>query len=481
MVRMSRGVSLTAVLLTGLTAGVAQTQPPGGFGGPPGGGQPGFGGGRPDRGGQPGFGGQPGGFGGQPGGRGGFGGPGGGMMGGGDPMAFFNMMSKGKDYISRDEIDPQFQMIFERMSQRMGITNGRMTRDQWSAMIQQRMAGGGMPPGGAPGAPSTAPGGPMPAVGGPGGFNQDAMIEGAFRRYDQRNTGLLTFDECPEELKVEFKRWDTNNDNFISLEEFKTYAQARWQQMQQDRNGAGGPPGAGGPDQPEDDERKHTFYTRKKLPKEMPPWFVQLDTDEDGQIGVYEWRKSKMPMAMFLEIDRNGDGFLTIEEVLHYVHIHNPSSNSTAVVSASPADAPAGPAGMAMPAPPPGMYPQAGAFVPMGGRGGPAGMTGGSMNGMGGGGRPDRGGGLGGGRPDRGSMGGGDNGRGRPGGDPSGADNGNRGNRGNRGGFGGQPGDGQPGGGRGNRGGYGGQPGAIQPGAAQPGAVQPTGSRPTGP
>jgi hypothetical protein len=55
------------------------------------------------------------------GGRSGFGGRG--MMGG-DPMQFFDMIAKGKDVIRRDDLDPNFQRMFDRMAQSEGITNG---------------------------------------------------------------------------------------------------------------------------------------------------------------------------------------------------------------------------------------------------------------------------------------------------------------------------------------------------------------------
>src|SRR5262249_32625775 len=54
------------------------------------------------------------------------------------------------------------------------------------------------------------------------------------------------------------------------------------------------------------------------LPKELPAWFTQYDKDGDGQIGLYEWKATGQPLETFLKMDRNGDGFLTIEEVLRY-------------------------------------------------------------------------------------------------------------------------------------------------------------------
>lgn len=55
-----------------------------------------------------------------------------------------------------------------------------------------------------------------------------------------------------------------------------------------------------------------------KLPKGLPDWFVKLDTDKDGQIGLYEWLAAKKPTKEFLEMDLNGDGLLTAEEYLRW-------------------------------------------------------------------------------------------------------------------------------------------------------------------
>jgi hypothetical protein len=52
------------------------------------------------------------------------------------------------------------------------------------------------------------------------------------------------------------------------------------------------------------------------LPPKLPPWFREYDGDGDGQISLYEWRAAGQPVARFLEMDFNGDGFLTPDEVL---------------------------------------------------------------------------------------------------------------------------------------------------------------------
>jgi hypothetical protein len=66
------------------------------------------------------------------------------------------------------------------------------------------------------------------------------------------------------------------------------------------------------------EEKRPAVYKYGNLPKELPAWFAQLDTDKDGQVGLYEWKKGGGDIRKFMEMDRNGDGFLTVEEVLRY-------------------------------------------------------------------------------------------------------------------------------------------------------------------
>src|SRR5262249_15447941 len=66
----------------------------------------------------------------------------------------------------------------------------------------------------------------------------------------------------------------------------------------------------------------------------LPDWFAKLDTDKDGQIGLYEWLAAKKPIDEFKDMDRNGDGFLTPEEVLFYLY----GDTDPAVIAAAPQD-----------------------------------------------------------------------------------------------------------------------------------------------
>ena len=49
-------------------------------------------------------------------------------------------------------------------------------------------------------------------------------------------------------------------------------------------------------------------------PVALPQWWRELDTDHDGQIGLYEWRKGGRSIEEFIKLDRNGDGLLTADE-----------------------------------------------------------------------------------------------------------------------------------------------------------------------
>jgi Ca2+-binding EF-hand superfamily protein len=166
------------------------------------------------------------------------------------------------------------------------------------------------------------------------------MIESWFRRYDKNGDGLLNNDEMPEALKAERDRWDTNKDGFIDLNEFKAYAQARMQQAQADRGaqgfggGWGGPGAMPVPELPVENEKEQrpVVYRANNLPAELPAWFKEADTDQDGQVGLYEWKAKGWSVEEFVKMDRNNDGFLTVEEVLRY----QKEQSGTAVAAASP-------------------------------------------------------------------------------------------------------------------------------------------------
>jgi Ca2+-binding EF-hand superfamily protein len=241
-----------------------------------------------------------------------------------DPNQFFDRMSGGKDVWVRSEItDPQMLRRFDRAAQQMGITNGQITREQFVANLQQRMAqwGGGRFGGGPPSAAGSGGGpGQMPGASGD-------WVDGYFRRLDLNGDGFLNSDElnAVPELKADMARWDTNKDGKIDLNEFREYMKSRMAQWQ----GGGQWNGGGGEGDAADEEetvKRPVVYRGNNLPKELDavPWFKLLDTDHDGQVALYEWKNSGRTIEEFEKYDRNGDGFITIEEVLAYEAAHRP-------------------------------------------------------------------------------------------------------------------------------------------------------------
>ena len=157
-----------------------------------------------------------------------------------------------------------------------------------------------------------------------------------FRRLDANGDGLLNYDEMTDALRAERDKWDTNKDGFIDLNEFKAYFQAVVQQRMAENGGwnqnwQGGMPDLGSTPTPEEEEvKKPVVYHAGNLPKDIPDWFSKIDSDGDGQIGLYEWKSSGRSLDEFHKIDRNNDGFLTIDEVMRYVADQKKSGSGAA-------------------------------------------------------------------------------------------------------------------------------------------------------
>jgi hypothetical protein len=53
-----------------------------------------------------------------------------------------------------------------------------------------------------------------------------------------------------------------------------------------------------------------------RLPSNVPAWFKEYDTDGDGQIALYEWKARGHSVEDFKKADLNGDGFITLKELM---------------------------------------------------------------------------------------------------------------------------------------------------------------------
>jgi Ca2+-binding EF-hand superfamily protein len=327
---------LTPAEVVGQFRGKGTFQPGGGF---PGGGFPGggFSGGS-----FRGPGGPPGGMMGGP--------PGGGMMS--DPNRLFDMLARGRSFFlvtdTRSLREPLTQFAQER-----GITNGQITRElftQFSERMRTQattsgsfaMRGpfgatsatpspGGFSPGGFGG---FSPGGFSPGGFSPGGFNpggnSDMMsqwAEGEFRRRDSNGDGRLNQDEMPDSLRQDLGRWDTNHDGLIDQSEHRGYLMARFGRGEDQQQG-----NAVTIILEEELDVRPTVYRAGKMPKE-PRWLEELDTDRDGQVGLYEWRRGGKNLDDFRTYDHNDDGFITAEEALRIYNAQRANGGSSVASS----------------------------------------------------------------------------------------------------------------------------------------------------
>ncbi|MBA4188237.1 MAG: hypothetical protein C0467_09505 [Planctomycetaceae bacterium] len=315
-------------------------------------------------------GGTPGGFG-PPGG----GGPPGGFGKGGfkmDPEMAWSMLQRSTqstgDTIDLSKMDPRMRDFSRQRAERDGSIplpdSGIMTKSQYldhfarSEAAKAAKAAAGGAPGGPPGGPGSfgapmvvtlgpggpAPGGPAPFAGpgGPGGFSAPGGGEdrGAQRlkEQDKDRDGRVSFAEADDRLKQNFQVIDRNGDGHVDVEEYRAYYANR------DRGGSSGPAGPGGGfngggfnggnwgdpnaggwgNRDRKDEKKDTVEPKPVamrygyLPKDLPEWFDKYDGDKDGQVALHEWRKAGDEIAKFLDMDLNGDGLITADELLRF-------------------------------------------------------------------------------------------------------------------------------------------------------------------
>src|SRR5207253_2001808 len=113
-------------------------------------------------------------------------------------------------------------------------------------------------------------------------------------------SGFLEPDEWPDRLREAAPRVDANRDGRIDRDEYRAYFEGRVIATLQRgpepqslvRAPTGGPVTA--PVQP-----PMVAIRAGHLPPGLPPWFTELDLDHDGQITLWEWRRSGRPVAEF--------------------------------------------------------------------------------------------------------------------------------------------------------------------------------------
>jgi Ca2+-binding EF-hand superfamily protein len=237
----------------------------------------------------------------------------------GDPTQMWDrMVGAGKDVWLRSDAQngPGGTFFFDRIAQDQNITNGQITKQQFMNYMEQmraRFGQGKGPPGGGPSQQvTTAPTPDQTAQ-----WDRDA--EADFRQRDQNGDGKLNEDEMPRPLRGQLDRWDINKDGLIDLNEYKAYYRDRMTNRMNNNNQRNNVTFT--TDAVVDDAplKRPDVYRYGNMPANLPAWFTELDTDQDGQIGLYEWRKAGKSLAEFKQYDRNDDGFITADEVLRWM------------------------------------------------------------------------------------------------------------------------------------------------------------------
>jgi Ca2+-binding EF-hand superfamily protein len=234
----------------------------------------------------------------------GSGGPGGMRAMLNDPDQLFNIVSKGQDVIRVDQLDPFSKSMFDRFASRYGLSGNEISRDQFKTAftrIREEAARGQLNFQGGPG----------------GGMDRDRRLDDRFQSMDRDQDGVLSHEELSDTLQGEREKYDTNHDGKIDLNEYRAYVEARRGDSPRggDNNARreGGRPGE--PDEPAEDERKRpTILRAGNLPRDFPYGILDQQGDNDGQVGLYEWKGAGRRIGEFVTMDLNNDGFLTVEE-----------------------------------------------------------------------------------------------------------------------------------------------------------------------
>jgi Ca2+-binding EF-hand superfamily protein len=175
----------------------------------------------------------------------------------------------------------------------------------------------------------------MTIVQGPSGADViNQLADADFRRRDTNGDGKLNEDEMPGPLRFALAKWDKNGDGFIDMYEYRDYFGARL------GGGGGDDSGTRGIasiiiEEEELDRKPVVFRAGGKMPAGLPPWFKELDTDGDGQVALYEWRRAGKDLDEFKNWDLNDDGLITPEEAIKVLVMNSPKGSANASVASA--------------------------------------------------------------------------------------------------------------------------------------------------
>jgi Ca2+-binding EF-hand superfamily protein len=140
------------------------------------------------------------------------------------------------------------------------------------------------------------------------GYAQDSdRAERYFKELDKDNDGRLNSDEFRRldgRYRDRLEQVGINSDSKLDVKGFVGAMQKVDEIRRKEREDGGDKGSSSSKPKP-----------KARVTVDLPATHTALDVDGDGQIGLYEWERSKF--AEFKELDRNGDGFLTPKELVY--------------------------------------------------------------------------------------------------------------------------------------------------------------------
>jgi Ca2+-binding EF-hand superfamily protein len=224
---------------------------------------------------------------------------------GDDFGAWFDRVATSPGIWDRDRIErKQIGEIFDRMAERMQLGDAKITRGEFVRYARNYWREGESPP-----------------WKDHKGIDLDKEVEKFFRHLDRDGDGFLSPDEMPASLRADLRRWDQNGDGYIDFAEYRAYFPNRLERLHNEFKNWLQNPEPAAVVRVEDLDRKPVVIGAGKLPSGLPAWFAQLDTDQDGQVAMYEWRRAGWAIDDFKKLDLNDDGFLVPQEILKLLAI----------------------------------------------------------------------------------------------------------------------------------------------------------------